>query len=44
MYLNLIQVAESLGVSERVVEGWIRDEGMPCTPDRGPAACLIARK
>lgn len=35
MYLNLIQVAESFGVSEKVVEGWIRDEGMPCTPDRG---------
>ena len=35
MYLNLIQVAESFGVSEKVVEGWIHDEGMPCTPDRG---------
>jgi len=35
MYLNLIQVAESFGVSERVVESWIHDEGMPCTPDRG---------
>ena len=35
MYLNLIQIAESFGVSERVVEGWIRDEGMPNTPDRG---------
>ena len=34
MYLNLIQIAESFGVSEKVVEGWIRDEGMPCTPDR----------
>jgi nitrogen PTS system EIIA component len=34
MYLNLIQVADSFGVSERVVEGWIRDEGMPVTPDR----------
>jgi PTS system nitrogen regulatory IIA component len=35
MYLNLIQIAESLGVSEKAVEGWIRDEGMPYTPDRG---------
>lgn len=35
MYLNLIQVAESFGVSEKVVEGWIHDEGMPFTPDRG---------
>lgn len=35
MYLNLIQVAESFGVSEGTVEGWIRDEAMPYTPDRG---------
>lgn len=35
MYLNLIQIAESFGVSERIVEGWIRDEGLPHTPDRG---------
>jgi PTS system nitrogen regulatory IIA component len=35
MYLNLIQIAESFGVSEKVVEGWIRDEGLPHTPDRG---------
>lgn len=35
MYLNLVQLAESLGVSEKVVEGWIRDEGLPHTPDRG---------
>ena len=35
MYLNLIQIAESFGVSEKVVEGWIREEGMPNTPDRG---------
>ncbi len=34
MYLNLIQIAESFGVSERVVEGWTRDEGLPCTRDR----------
>lgn len=35
MYLNLIQIAESFGVSERVVEGWVRDEGLPHTLDRG---------
>ncbi len=35
MYLNLTQVAESFGVSERVVEDWIRREGLPHTPDRG---------
>jgi len=35
MYLNLIQVAESFGVSEKVVEDWIRKEGLPHTPDRG---------
>ncbi|MBI5362293.1 MAG: PTS sugar transporter subunit IIA, partial [Planctomycetes bacterium] len=35
MYLNLVQIAESFGVAERVVEGWIRDEGLPHTPDRG---------
>ena len=34
MYLNLIQLAESFGVSEKVVESWIRDEGLPHTPDR----------
>lgn len=35
MYLNLIQIAESFGVSEKVVEGWVRREGLPCTLDRG---------
>lgn len=34
MYLNLIQVAESFGVSEKVVQSWIQNEAMPCTPDR----------
>jgi nitrogen PTS system EIIA component len=34
MYLNLIQIAESFGVSEKVVEGWIRVEGLPYTRDR----------
>lgn len=35
MYLNLIQLAESFGVAEKVVETWIREEGLPHTPDRG---------
>ena len=35
MYLNLIQIAESFGVSESVIEGWIRNEGLPHTLGRG---------
>jgi PTS system nitrogen regulatory IIA component len=35
MYLNLVELAESFGVSEKVVEDWIRDEGLPNVPDRG---------
>jgi PTS system nitrogen regulatory IIA component len=35
MYLNLIQVSESFGVAEKVVEDWIRREGMPHVSDRG---------
>lgn len=35
MYLNLVQIAESFGVSEKVVEDWIRNEGLPHIPDRG---------
>ena len=35
MYLNLIQIAESFGVEERIVEGWVREEGLPHTEDRG---------
>lgn len=35
MFLNLVQLAESFGVSEKVIEGWIRYEGLPHTPDRG---------
>jgi len=35
MFLNVIQLAESLGVEESVVEGWVRHEGLPCVPDRG---------
>jgi len=33
MYLNIIQLAESLGVSERVIEEWTRTEGLPCIRD-----------
>lgn len=35
MYLNLVQIAESFGVSEKVVEDWARAEGLPHTIDRG---------
>lgn len=35
MYLNLVQIAESFGVSEKVVEDWVRAEGLPHTLDRG---------
>jgi PTS system nitrogen regulatory IIA component len=35
MYLNVIELAESFGVDESVVEGWVRYEGLPCVPDRG---------
>ncbi len=35
MYLNLVQLAESFGVSEKVIDGWIHNEGLPHTPDRG---------
>ena len=35
MYLNLVQLAESFGVSEKVVEDWIRTEGLPHIPERG---------
>lgn len=35
MYLNLVQIAESFGVSEKVVEDWVRAEGLPHTEDRG---------
>jgi nitrogen PTS system EIIA component len=35
MYLNSVELAESFGVSEKVVEDWIRDEGLPYVPDRG---------
>ncbi len=35
MYLNLIQIAESFGVAEKVVEDWIRRENLPHVLDRG---------
>jgi nitrogen PTS system EIIA component len=35
MHLNLIQVAESLGVEESVVLSWVRHEGLPCVHDTG---------
>jgi PTS system nitrogen regulatory IIA component len=35
MYLNLVQIAESFGVSEKVVADWIQAEGLPHIPDRG---------
>jgi PTS system nitrogen regulatory IIA component len=35
MYLNLVQIAQSFGVSEKVVEDWIRNEKLPHIPDRG---------
>lgn len=35
MYLNLIQLAESFGVSENVVQDWVHHEGLPHTLDRG---------
>lgn len=34
MYMNLIQIAESFGVSEHVVTEWVRKEGMPHVHDR----------
>ncbi len=35
MYLNLVQIAESFGVSEKVIEDWIRAEGLPHIAERG---------
>ena len=34
MYLNIIQLAESFGVEEGVVENWVRNEGLPVFEDR----------
>lgn len=35
MYLNVVELADSFGVSERTVEDWVRDEGLPHVSDRG---------
>jgi len=35
MYLDRRQMAESFGVSERVVEDWVRRDGLPSVVDRG---------
>lgn len=35
MYLNLVELAESFGVAEKVVEDWIRNDGLPHVQDRG---------
>lgn len=35
MYLNVIQLAESFGVEESVIEGWVRNDGLPSVADRG---------
>ncbi len=35
MFLNIIELAQSLGVEEGEVEGWIRNEGLPHVTDRG---------
>lgn len=35
MYLNLVQIAESFGVAEKVVADWVRNEGLPHVLDRG---------
>lgn len=34
MYINLIQIAESFGVSEHVITEWVRKDGMPHVHDR----------
>ncbi len=35
MYLNQLEIAESFGVSEGVIEDWVRQEGMPHLNERG---------
>jgi len=35
MYLNVVQIAESFGVEESVIRGWVRDEDLPHVPERG---------
>jgi PTS system nitrogen regulatory IIA component len=34
MYLNIIQLAESFGVEEGVIEGWVRTDGLMAIRDR----------
>ena len=35
MFLNIIELAQSLGVEESEVDGWIRNDGLPHVTDRG---------
>jgi nitrogen PTS system EIIA component len=35
MFLNIIELAQSLGAEEAEVEGWIRNDGLPHVTDRG---------
>jgi len=35
MFLNIIELAQSLGVEESEVESWIRNDGLPHLADRG---------
>ena len=35
MYINVIELAESFGVSESTIDGWAQREGLPHTLDRG---------
>jgi nitrogen PTS system EIIA component len=35
MFLNIIELAQSLGARESEVEGWIRNDGLPHVTDRG---------
>ncbi len=35
IHLNVVQIAESLGVEESVVESWVKHEGLPCVRDSG---------
>lgn len=35
MYLSLVQIAESFGVSERLVQDWVKNDGLPHVADHG---------
>jgi len=35
VYLNVVQLAESFGVEESVIQDWVRHEGLPHVPERG---------